>query len=167
MYVVVTEKNHLICKGHLSYTRDFMTEFQGRTDPAMIIGMHNILCMLSVWLQVHPCLTGNFERLGHLRFPCLCCRCFLFTYIVCTCCKIHSRVPCIHTTHSGACSLFFDVQEVTLLLGKFTLFAHANLCYPTSRLHSYFSTIFAAHLRVYRHTMGCKRSFTSAGSLKA
>ena len=39
-YVLVTEKNRLICKGHLSYTFDFMTEYQGFTDPAMSIGMH-------------------------------------------------------------------------------------------------------------------------------
>ena len=30
---------------------------------------------------------------------------------------------------------------------------------PTAMLLSYFSTIFAAHLRVYTRTMGCKRSF--------
>ena len=35
---------------------------------------------------------------------------------------------------------------MTLLLAEYTLSAHANLCYPTTRLHSYFSTIFAAHL---------------------
>ena len=56
-------------------------------------------------------------------------------------------------------SLLFDVQVVTLLLGKYTLFACANLCYPTTRLYSYFSTIFAAHLHVYTRTMGCKRGF--------
>ena len=57
-------------------------------------------------------------------------------------------------------SLFFDVQEVTLLLRKYTLFARANLYYPTSRLCSYLSTIFAAHLRVYTRSMGCKRSLS-------
>ena len=40
MYVLVTEKTGLICKGHLSYTCDFLTKYQGRTDPAMKIGMH-------------------------------------------------------------------------------------------------------------------------------
>ena len=57
------------------------------------------------------------------------------------------------------CSLFFDVQVMTLLLGKYTLFARANLNYPTTSLRSYFSTIFAAHLCVYTHSMGFKRSF--------
>ena len=61
-------------------------------------------------------------------------------------------------THCGVCNLFFDVQEVTLLLGKHTLFARANLCYPTTRLYSYFSTIFAACFHVC--TMGCKRNLS-------
>ena len=39
MYVLVTEINQLICKGHLSYTCDFMTEYQSRTDPTMKSGM--------------------------------------------------------------------------------------------------------------------------------
>ena len=61
-------------------------------------------------------------------------------------------------THCKACSLCFDIQEVTLLLGKYTLFARANLCFPTTRLQSYFPTIFAAQLCVYTRMMGCKRS---------
>ena len=56
------------------------------------------------------------------------------------------------------CSLFFDVQVLTLLSEKYFLFAHANLCYPTTMLRSYFSTIFAAHLCVYTRMMGCKRN---------
>ena len=56
--------------------------------------------------------------------------------------------------------LFFDGQVLTLLLVEYTLFAHANLYYPTTRQSSYFSTIFAAHLRVYSCTMGCKKSLT-------
>ena len=58
-----------------------------------------------------------------------------------------------------SCTLFLDIQEVTLLLGEYTLFARANLYYTTTRLHSYSSTIFVAHIRVYTHTVGCKRSF--------
>ena len=42
----------------------------------------------------------------------------------------------------------------------------ANLCYPTTRLRSYFSTIFAAHLRVYTRKTGCKRGFTSHRTCK-
>ena len=38
--VQVTEKNRRICKGHLSYPCDFITEFQGRIDPTMKIDMH-------------------------------------------------------------------------------------------------------------------------------
>ena len=95
MYVLVTEKNRLIC--------DFITKYQGRTDPAMKIGMH--------------------------------------IFLACT----------------AARSMFFDVQVLTLLLEEFTLFASANLCYPTTSPCSYFSTIFAAHLRVYTRTMGCLR----------
>ena len=34
-------------------------------------------------------------------------------------------------------SLFFAVQVLTLLSEKHTLFAHANLCYPTTRLREY------------------------------
>ena len=55
-------------------------------------------------------------------------------------------------------SLFFDVQILTLTLGKYTLFARANFCYPTARLRLYLSTVFAAHLLVYTRTTGCKRS---------
>ena len=72
---------------------------------------------------------------------------------------IHSRVYKPTALPGESCSLFLDIQEVTLLLGKYTLFSSANLYYPTTRLSSYFSTIFVAHLRVYTHTMGCKRSF--------
>ena len=32
--------------------------------------------------------------------------------------------------------LFFDLQVVTLLLGEYTLFARADLYYPTTRLRS-------------------------------
>ena len=36
-YVLVTEKNRLICKGPSRHTCDFITESQGRTGPAMKI----------------------------------------------------------------------------------------------------------------------------------
>ena len=39
-YVLVTEKNRLICKGPSRNTCNFITESQGRTDPAMEIDMH-------------------------------------------------------------------------------------------------------------------------------
>ena len=62
--------------------------------------------------------------------------------------------------HASEC-LFFVLQVVTLLLAEYTLFACASLCYPNTKLRSYFSTIFAAHVRVYTRTMGCKRGFRS------
>ena len=48
-------KNQLISKGHKSYKYDFITEYQGRRDPAMKIGMHIILYVHAVWLQTRPC----------------------------------------------------------------------------------------------------------------
>ena len=55
--------------------------------------------------------------------------------------------------------LFLDIQEVTLLLGEYTLFSVENLNYPSTRLCSYFTTISVAHVYVYTRTMGCKKSF--------
>ena len=55
---------------------------------------------------------------------------------------------------------------MTLFLEEYTLFVCANLCYPTTRLRSYFSTLFAAHLRVYTRTTGCKRSFACILKIK-
>ena len=40
----------LICKGHLGYTCDFITEYQGRTDPAMKNWHAHFLCVHTVWL---------------------------------------------------------------------------------------------------------------------
>ena len=61
----------------------------------------------------------------------------------------------------ASCSLFFDVQVLTFLSEKYSLFAHANLCHLTTRLRSYFLTIFAAHLCVFTRMMGCKASLAS------
>ena len=61
-------ENHLICKGHSSYTHNFITECRGSTDPAMKIGMYIILCVHAVWLQTHPCLKGNLQDLGTCIF---------------------------------------------------------------------------------------------------
>ena len=33
-------------------------------------------------------------------------------------------------------SLFLDIPVMTLLLGEYNLFAHTNIYYPTTRLHS-------------------------------
>ena len=68
-------------------------------------------------------------------------------------CTLHIHKPTVQPVAS--CSLFLDIQEVTMLLGECTLIARANLYYPTIRLRSYFSTIFVAYLRVYTCSMGC------------
>ena len=71
-YVLVTEKNRLICKGHLRYACDFITKYQGRTSPAMKIGTHiSSVCTqygykLCCWentpcLQVKSLLPGHFN----------------------------------------------------------------------------------------------------------
>ena len=39
-YVLVTEKNQLICKGPSRHTCDFRTESQGHTDPSVENDMH-------------------------------------------------------------------------------------------------------------------------------
>ena len=95
-YVLVTEKNRLIYKGHLSYICDFITEFQGRTDPAMKIDMHIFFaCTQYGHTRMHFSKV-TYKRLAHVHFPCKCCKISPFTCWVCTCCIIHSLVPCIH-----------------------------------------------------------------------
>ena len=71
-------------------------------------------------------------------------------------CTLHVYKPIVWPVASR--SLFLDIHVVTLLLGQLTLFACANRYYPTTRLRTYFSTIFVGHLYVYTHTMGCERS---------
>ena len=70
---------------------------------------------------------------------------------------IHSYVHKPTVQSVASVSLFLDIQEVALLLGEYTLFACTNSYYPTTRLRSYFSTIFVEHLLA--HVMGYKRSF--------
>ena len=55
-------------------------------------------------------------------------------------------------------SLFLDIQVLRFLWRGFTLFAHANLCCPTTRPCSYFFSTNICSTRVYRHKMGFKRS---------
>ena len=70
-------------------------------------------------------------------------------------CTLHVYKPTVWPVASR--SLFLDIQVVTLLLGKYTLFACANLNYATT---SYFSTIFKAqHVYIYTAYTGCKRGF--------
>ena len=132
------KKNRLIGKGHLSYTCVFLTEYQGHTDPAMKTGMHIFsVCTQNSYKRIHVSIV-DYERLVQVHSPCLCCKISPFICSVCTCRMKHSSVPCIHINPLwgplASQSLLFDVQVLTLLLGKYTLFAHANLCYPTTRL---------------------------------
>ena len=135
----------------------------------MKICMHIIFCVHTVWLQMHPCLKGNIrETLGHvfsllvLSILPIYLQSLQVMYDTLTC-TLHVYKPTVWLVASR--SLFLDFQPVRLLLGQFTLFAHANLYYPTNRLRSYFSTIFVAHLPVYTRMMGCKRSFRSGVQL--
>ena len=61
-YVLVTERNRLICKGPLRYTCNFITEFQSCRAPTLKIDVHIILCVHAVCLQKHPCLKGNLRE---------------------------------------------------------------------------------------------------------
>ena len=63
------------------------------------------------------------------------------------CRMIYSRVYKPTVWHVA--SLFLDIKEVTMLLGEYTMFARADLYYPTTRLSSYFSTIFLAYVSMY------------------
>ena len=67
-------ENRLICKGHLSYTCNFITEFQGRTDPTMKIDMHIFPACMQYG---HKCIHFSrvtYERLAHVHFSCECCK---------------------------------------------------------------------------------------------
>ena len=99
MYVLVTEKNWLICRGHLSYTCNFITEFWGYGDSAMKIGMHMIICVLAAWLQMHPYPKGNIWETWAHAFSVLVFH-ILPSYLKglhdgMKCCKTHSCVPCM------------------------------------------------------------------------
>ena len=73
-YVLVTEKNQLICKAHLRYTYDFITEFKGRTGPAMKTDMHiSSACTQHSHKHIHFSRV-TYERLTHVHFPCKCSR---------------------------------------------------------------------------------------------
>ena len=104
----------------------------------------------------------TYEGLAQVHSPCKCCMISPFTSRVCTC-TLHVYKPTVRRVASS--SLFFDLQVVTLLLAEYTLFVR-EICYPTTRLRSYFSTIFAAHLRVYTRTTGCKRGFSNIGGVE-
>ena len=75
---------------------------------------------------------------------------------------IHSHVPkCV--THCATCSwsqAVLGYSSSDTQVERIHLFAHVNICYPTTRRCSYFLTIFVAHLRVYTRMMGCNRSLT-------
>ena len=152
----------MFCKGHLSYTCDFITEYETHRDP------HNE--NWHVHCSLHACSMATNASMSQGKFTRGLGMCILLASVLhvslhglhmpydTLTCTLHVYKPTVQPVASH--SLFLDIQVVTLLLGGFTLFANAHALYrPTTRLHSNFSTIFEAHLRVYRFTMGCKRSF--------
>ena len=95
-YVHVLPANRLICKGHLSHPCDFITEFQGRKDPVVKIGMH-IFSACTQYGHKHINFSRvTYERLAHVHFPCTCCKIAPFTCRVSHAVKIHSSVSFIH-----------------------------------------------------------------------
>ena len=109
----------LICKGHLSYMCNFITEYQGCRDPAMKICMHIIFCVHTVWLQMHPCLKDNIrETLGHvfsllvLSILPIYLQSLHVMYDTLTC-TLHVYKPTVWLVASR--SLFLDFQPVRLL----------------------------------------------------
>ena len=139
-YILVTEKNRLICKAYLRYTCDFITEFiytrKGRTGPAMKIDMHIFsACMQYGHKHIHfsrvtyETCTRAFPlqvlqdlpiHLQGLHMP--------YNTLTCT---LHVYKPTIRPVASS--SLLFDLQAVTLLLQEYTLFAHANLLFAHAK----------------------------------
>ena len=69
--------------------------------------------------------------------------------------SLHEYKPTVQPVASR--SLFLDNHVVTHLLGEITIFVCKSPLPNSLRLN--FSTIFIAHLCVYTHMMGCKRSF--------
>ena len=95
-YVLVIEKNRLVCKRHYTI-RAILTEYQGGRDPAMKIGMHIIFCVHAVWLQMHPCLKGNVREAWARAFSLLVLQ-VLSIYLqgLHMLYHIHSHVPCMN-----------------------------------------------------------------------
>ena len=103
---------------------DFIIECLSRTDPAMKIGMHTILCGLAIWLYMHPCLKGNVREAWARAFS------LLVLQILPICLQglhvsYHTLACTFHVYKSNVCpvasrSLFVNIQVVTLLLGEFT-----------------------------------------------
>ena len=63
-------------------------------------------------------------------------------------CTLHVYKPTVRPVANR--SLFLDIQEVTLLLGEYTLFARTNLYYPNTRLPHIFQQ-YSQHTYVYKH----------------
>ena len=81
-YVLVTEKNRLICKGPSRHTYDFRTKYQGCTGPTMKAGMHIFpACTQGICKRIHASRV-TYERLVHVHSPCKCCRFSPIIYIV-------------------------------------------------------------------------------------
>ena len=174
-YVLVTEKNRLICKAHLRYTCNFITEFQGCTDSAMKIYIfYACTCqgctdpVMKIYI-FYACTCHLFAR-ANLCYPTTRIRSYFSTIFAAHLCVYTHTMGCKRGFPTTRLRLYYStvfaahLRVYTRMTGckrsskEFTLFTSANLCYPTTRPCSYFSTIFSAHLLVYTRMMGCKRS---------
>ena len=63
-------ENRLIGKGHLSYTCDFIKEYQGGTDPAMKIGMHIFSASTQWSCKIIHISRVTSERVAHVHSTC-------------------------------------------------------------------------------------------------
>ena len=93
--------------------------------------MQIIFGMLPVWPQMHPCLKGNVQETWTRGYSLLLLQVLpiylhslhvLYDMLTCT---LHAYQST--SQHLARCNLFLDIQIVTLLFGKYSLFAHANL----------------------------------------
>ena len=79
---------------------------------------------------------------------------------LCAVSYIHMYLACIlykQTVPVASCSLFLDIQLLTLLLGECTLFACPKFYYPTT-MFIFFTNMCNILVCIYTHTIGCKRS---------
>ena len=83
-------------QGTLKVPCNFITEFQGRTDPAINIDMHIFSACMQYGHKRIQFSRAIYKRLAHVHSLCKCYKISPFTCTVCTSCIIHSHVPCIH-----------------------------------------------------------------------
>ena len=105
-------------KRGLSYTCDFIPEFQGRTDPSMRMGMHIILCVHTAWLQTHSMSQRKFTK--------DLCMCVFFASVAgapnSLKLKTHYTCVCVCVcVHSLAYAYAFSINSPVLILRRFIL----------------------------------------------